>query len=58
MPVFHEVPIKMLYYVLLWMIGEQIQMQAPYFVVLAICIVLSVVKIILDVIAKIAEKLF
>lgn len=49
---------KMLFYVLLWMIGEQIQMQAPYFVVLAICIVLSVVKIILDVIAKIAEKLF
>ena len=49
---------KMLFYILLWMIGEKIQMQPPYFVVLAICIVLSVVKIILDVIAKIAEKLF
>ena len=48
---------KMLLYILLWMIGEQIQMQTPYFVVLVVCIVLSVIKMILDLIVKIAEQI-
>ena len=44
----------MLYYVLLWMIGEQIQMQTPYFVVLTVCIGISIIiiKIILELISK------